>query len=102
MVYKMRKWLIILAMMLISITAYSQSVVREGNVFKPSTTSPVPTEADKGTLTKYVYVDKNGVSHPVYLSKTGKAFIYYTNKNGEKKKRYMPEIGKQINPSAYK
>lgn len=44
-----------------------------------------------------------GVEHPIYLSSTGKAFIKkVSKKTGKEYKQYLPEIGKQINPEAYK
>lgn len=54
--------------------------------------------------TKYIYeVKRTGESYPVYLSSTGKAFIYcVSKKTGKQYRRYLPELGKQINPEAYK
>jgi len=41
--------------------------------------------------------------YPIYLSSTGKAFIKkVSKKTGKEYKQYIPEIGKQINPEAYK
>jgi hypothetical protein len=55
------------------------------------------------TKTQYVYTDSKGNTYPVYLSASGKAFIKKTSKKtGKEYKQYVPEIGKQINPEAYK
>jgi len=96
------KKLFIAAIMLFSLNMgiQAQSVQRQGNTF--TQVSNKKKSDDKVTKTQFTYTDKKGVVHPVYLSSTGKAFIYYINKKGEQKRRYMPEIGKQINPKAYK
>ena len=49
-------------------------------------------------------VTRNGNSFTQVTNKksAGKAFIFYINKKGEQKRRYMPEIGRLINPEAYK
>ena len=57
---------------------------------------------DRGEMTEYNDTIK-GVVYPVYLSKGGKAFIWRKSKNtGKEYKMYRPEIGKRINPEAYK
>ena len=96
----MKKLIICISMMLaFGLVSNAQSVQKQGNTFTQVSNKK---SAGKETKTQYTYTDSKGVVHPVYLSSTGKAFIYYINKKGEQKRRYMPEIGKQINPSAYK
>ena len=85
-------------MLAFGLVSNAQSVTRQGNTFTQVSNKK---SSGKETKTQYVYTDSKGVNHPVYLSATGKAFIYYINKKGEQKRRYMPEIGKQINPKAY-
>ena len=96
----MKKLILCISMMLaFGLVSNAQSVQRQGNNFTQVSNKK---SADKVTKTQFTYTDKKGVVHPVYLSAQGKAFIYYVNKKGEQKRRYMPEIGKQINPEAYK
>ena len=96
----MKKLIICISMMLaFGLVSNAQSVTKQGNNFTQVSNKK---SAGKETKTQYTYTDSKGVVHPVYLSATGKAFIYYINKKGEQKRRYMPEIGKQINPEAYK
>ena len=98
------KKLIIAAIMLLGmgIVANAQSVQREGNTFTQVSTRK-SSDKDNGTPTKYQYVDSKGKVYTVMLSSTGKAFIWKTSqKTGKTYKQYLPEIGKQINPEAYK
>ena len=97
----MKKYIfLIIAFFTISLTLHSQNVVKEGNTFTQVSKSSKKKSTE--TKTTYIYKDNKGIEHPIYLSATGKAFIYYPNKKDEQKRRYMPEIGKQINPEAYK
>lgn len=97
----MKKLVLCISMMLaFGLVSNAQNVTRQGNSF--TQVSNKKKSDDKVTKTQFTYTDKKGVVHPVYLSSTGKAFIFYINKKGEQKRRYMPEIGKQINPEAYK
>ena len=94
---------IIIAIMLlfpINMGISAQSVTRQGNTFtQVSNKKP----DGKETKTEYTYTDSKGNTYPVYLSSTGKAFIKkISKKTGKEYKQYMPEIGKQINPKAYK
>ena len=58
---------------------------------------------NQGTPTGYEYRASDGTVYPVYLSSTGKAYIKkVSKKTGKEYKQYVPEIGKQINPEAYK
>lgn len=97
------KKIFIAAIMLLGLTmgVQAQSVVREGKTF----TQVINKEksAGKETKTEYVYKDSKGNCYPVYLSASGKAFIKrVSKKTGKEYKQYVPEIGKQINPKAYK
>ena len=98
------KKLIIVAIMLlgVSMAVSGQSVQRQGNTFT-QVSNKKPAGKDEGTATKYQYVDSKGKVYTVMLSSTGKAFIWKTSqKTGKAYKQYLPEIGKQINPEAYK
>jgi hypothetical protein len=98
------KKLIITAIMLFSLSlgVQAQSVVKSGNNFTQVSNKGGKSEG-KETKTQYTYTDFKGNVYPVYLSSTGKAFIKkVSRKTGKKYKQYMPEIGKQINPEAYK
>lgn len=96
------KKLFIAAIMLLSMNMgiCAQSVTRQGNTFTQVSNQRT---AGKETKTQYVYKDSKGKEYPVWLSSTGKAFIKkVSGKTGKEYKQYVPEIGKQINPSAYK
>lgn len=76
--------------------------VLNGTVFTDSNVSNSKAGTDEGTKTKYTYQNKKGETYPIYLSKTGKAYIKVTSqKTGREYNRYLPEIGKMINPKAY-
>lgn len=77
--------------------------ILQGNVFKSNdSVSNSKAGTDEGTKTKYTYQNKKGESFPIVLSKTGKAFYWATSqKTGKRYRRYLPEIGRQINPKAY-
>lgn len=78
---------------------YSQTVKREGNNF----TQVSKTSKGEDKATSYTYTDSKGTKYTVYLSAKGKAYIIRkSSKTGKEYKQYMPEIGKQINPEAYK
>lgn len=78
----------------------AQSVERHGNNF---TQVFKRTNGGKETKTQYTYTDSKGNVYPVYLSSSGKAFIKkVSKKTGKEYRQYLPEIGKQINPDAYK
>ena len=98
------KKIIITAIMLLSLNVgvHAQSVQRQGNTFT-QVSNKKSSSAGKETKTKYTYKDSKGNVYPVYLSSTGKAFVKRTSKKtGKEYKQYVPEIGKQINPEAYK
>lgn len=86
----------------LSLGVQAQSVERQGNTFT-QVSNKKPADKDEGTATKYQYVDSKGIVYTVMLSSKGKAFIWKTSqKTGKMYKQYLPEIGKQINPEAYK
>ena len=97
------KKIILAAIMLLSLNVgvQAQSVERKGNNF--TQVSNKKESSGKETKTQYTYTDSKGVVYPIYLSSTGKAFIKkVSKKTGKEYRQYLPEIGKQINPKAYK
>ena len=99
------KKIILAAIMLLSLNVgvQAQSVVKSGNTFTQVSNNKGGKSGGKETKTQYTFKDSKGNSYPVYLSSTGKAFIKkVSKKTGKEYKQYMPEIGKQINPKAYK
>ena len=97
----MKKLVMCITMMLaFSLVTNAQSVQRQGNTFTQVSNKK---SAGKETKTQYIYKDSKGVEYPVYLSSTGKAYIKkISKKTGKEYKQYIPEVGKQINPEAYK
>lgn len=97
----MKRLIICISMMLsMGLGIQAQSVQKQGNNFTQVTNKK---SAGKETKTQYTYTDSKGVKYPVYLSSAGKAFIYkVSKKTGKEYKQYLPDVGKQINPSAYK
>ena len=96
------KNLIYAALMLMSLSlgVQAQNVERKGNTFTQVTNKK---SSGKEVKTQYTYTDSKGNIYPIYLSSTGKAFILkVSKKSGKEYKQYMPEVGKQINPEAYK
>jgi len=99
----MRK-LFIAAIMLLSMNVgvQAQNVVKSGNTFT-QVSNKGGKSGGKETKTQYTFKDSKGNIYPVYLSASGKAFIKkISKKTGKEYKQYLPEIGKQINPDAYK
>ncbi len=99
------KKIILAAIMLLSLNMgiQAQSVERKGNNFTQVSNNKSGKSSGKETKTQYTYTDSKGNVYPIYLSSTGKAFIKkVSKKTGKEYKQYMPEIGKQINPEAYK
>lgn len=99
------KKLIIAAVMLFSLSlgVQAQSVAKSGNTFTQVINNKGRKSGGKETKTQYTFKDSKGTVYPVYLSSTGKAFIKrVSKKTGKEYKQYIPEIGKQINPKAYK
>jgi hypothetical protein len=98
------KKIIIAAVMLFSLNVgvQAQSVQRQGNNFT-QVTNKGGKSGGKETKTQYTFKDSKDNVYPVYLSASGKAFIKrISKKTGKEYKQYVPEIGKQINPKAYK
>ena len=98
------KKIIIAAIMLFSLNVgvQAQSVVKSGNTFT-QVGNKGGKSGSKETKTQYTFKDSKGNIYPVYLSASGKAFIKkVSKKTGKEYKQYVPEIGKQINPKAYK
>lgn len=96
---------IIAAIMLFSLNVgvQAQSVVKSGNNFTQVSNNKGEKSSGKETKTKYTYTDSKGNVYPIYLSASGKAFIKkVSKKTGKEYRQYLPEIGKQINPEAYK
>lgn len=93
---------IFLIMFLVSsCPASAQEVQRNGNNFTQIAKEKV--SESKETKTEYTYTDSKGNVYPIYLSSTGKAFVKkVSKKTGKEYKCYIPEVGKQINPEAYK
>ena len=92
---------IMVLMLMISLRMAAQDIKREGNAFIQVIKSGV--RESKETKTVYTYTDNKGNVYPVYLSSTGKAFIKkVSKKTGREYKCYLPEVGKSINPTAYK
>lgn len=99
------KKIIIAAVMLFSLNVgvQAQSVIKSGNTFTQVNNNKGGKSSGKETKTQYTYKDSKGNVYPVYLSASGKAFIKkVSKKTGKEYKQYLPEIGKQINPKAYK
>lgn len=85
--------LTILAAMFIGLNVCAQQIERKGDTFYQKTETP----------TKYKYVDKDSVEYQVFLNDKGKAFIKKLSpKTGKWTRKYVHEVGKVINPDAYK
>lgn len=99
----MKKLAICITMMLaFSLVTNAQSVERKGDTFT-QVSNKGGKSGGKETKTQYTFKDSKGNIYPVYLSASGKAFIKkVSKKTGKEYKQYLPEIGKQINPDAYK
>ena len=98
------KKLFIAAIMLFSLSlgVQAQSVVKSGNTFT-QVSNKGGKSGGKETKTQYTFKDSKGNVYPIYLSASGKAFIKrVSKKTGKEYRQYVPEIGKQINPQAYK
>lgn len=77
--------------------------VLNGKVFTDNVSNSKTRQSNAGTKTEYSYQNKKtGEVYPIYLSTSGKAYIETkSQKTGRNYRRYIPEIGKVINPSAY-
>lgn len=73
-----------------------------GKTFTDNVSNSKARQSNAGTKTEYSYKTKKGETYPIYFSKAGKAYIKVTSqKTGREYNRYLPEIGKMINPKAY-
>lgn len=82
--------------------AFGQEIVQNGQQFEKVAKSKKKSDDVKDVMTSFTYKDKTG-TYPVWLSKTGKAYIKKTSKKtGKEYRQYLPEIGRKINPGAYK
>ena len=82
--------------------AFGQEIVQNGKQFERVSKNKSEKSDSQDTITSFTYKDKTGV-YPVWLSKNGKAFIWKVNKKtGEKYRRFLSEVGRKINPTAYK
>lgn len=102
----MQLWLIIIFLMVailgIPAMCYGQNVQQQGNTFV-AVKSQKTKQQGQETKTVYTYQDSKGKVYSIYLSASGKAFIKKTSqKTGKEYKQYLPEIGRKINPEAYK
>jgi len=90
-------------MIMLAFCGNAQNVQRHGDAFIQVNTVSGKSTTSKETKTKYTFTDSKGNAYSVYLSSTGKAFIKkISKKTGKEYKMYIPEVGKQINPEAYK
>lgn len=95
----MKKFIMIISLFF-ALNANAQQVRKEGNTFVQVST---PKKQGEEKKTNYTYKDSKGNMYPIYLSPSGKAFIKRTsNKTGKEYKQYLPDVGRQINPQAYK
>ena len=91
---------LVLSFMLLSNRATAQTepkIEQKGNVFVQKSTHGT----GQITKTNYIFEDAKGNRDTIYLSPTGKAFIWKISKSGNKYKKYIPEVGRKINPDAY-
>lgn len=100
----------ILMMLTLCIPSFAQEAAKDtakyvlvGKTFTDNVSNSKARQSNAGTKTEYSYQNKKtGEVYPIYLSKTGKAYIKVTSqKTGREYNRYLPEIGKMINPKAY-
>ena len=85
-----------------SAVAFGQEIVQNGQQFEKAPKAKNKSDNAKDVMTSFTYKDKTGV-YPVWLSKTGKAYIKkISKKTGKEYRQYLPEIGRKINPGAYK
>lgn len=99
----MKRLLFLIVMLICSstgvVTNAQQTIILDGKTFVVQNPAGTP----KDSKTEYVFKDAKGVSYPIYISKGGKAYIIkISKKTGKEYKCYIPDIGKRINPDAYK
>lgn len=88
----MRKFLIILVMLIMAGTTCIAEVVRNGNTFETVQTSQTDVQ------TPYTWKDKDGKTYPIYITKKGACYVKrISKKTGKEYKYYLPkEIREQI------
>lgn len=86
----MKKFIFCLFITLLSYTSYAQ-VVREGNIFKATTTQTTKSEEQQ---TKYTWQDKKGNKYPIYITKSGA--VYVNKKSAKTGKDYKQYLSKEI------
>lgn len=88
----MRKFLIILVMLIMAGTTCIAEVVRNGNTFETVQTSQTNVQ------TPYTWKDKDGKTYPIYITKKGACYVKrISKKTGKEYKYYLPkEIQEQI------
>jgi hypothetical protein len=99
----------IIMMLTLCIPSFAQEAAKDtakyvlvGKTFTDNVSNSKAGQSDEGTKTEYTYQNKKGENFPILLSKTGKAFYWTTSqKTGKRYRRYLPEIGRKINPKAY-
>ena len=99
----------IIMMLTLCIPSFAQEAAKDtakyvlvGKTFTDNVSNSKARQYNAGTKTEYSYKTKKGETYPLYLSKAGKAYIKVTSqKTGREYNRYLPEIGKMINPKAY-
>ena len=93
----MKKFILCLVLAFIGIVTNAE-VKREGDTFKVE-----QTVKEKDTVTKYTWIDKDGISYPVFITKKGSCYVIRTSKkSGKEYKYYLPKsvqeiINKEIN-----
>jgi len=98
----MKTILSLILMLLTCLYTYSDNIERQGNNFI-QTSSTSASVSKKDIKTEYTFTDKKGNKYTIHLSSSGKAYIKKTSKKtGKEYKQYVPEVGKLINPTAYK
>lgn len=92
----MKRFLLLLLTLFVSLVSWSQNVIREGNRFiQQSSESTI--KKDNPQPTPYEYVAKDGKVYPIYLSSKGKAFIIrVSKKTGKEWKQYLPEVTQEL------
>ena len=87
----MKKFILCLVLVLICITTNAE-IKREGDTFKVE-----QTVKEKDTVTKYTWVDKDGISYPVFITKKGSCYVIRTSKkSGKEYKYYLPKSVQEI------
>lgn len=82
----MRKFLIILVMLIMAGTTCIAEVVRNGNTFETVQTSQTDVQ------TPYTWKDKDGKTYPIYITKKGACYVKrISKKTGKEYKYYLPK-----------